>query len=141
MNRRQFLTSTALALPSVTLLGAVLTQPTKTYKKPNSLLSTEELNGWCQQRGVYYDDNELTGNFEYVFSNWSHTNNYHNLTLLLNQWVDDTIIWGNNDFVKVKLVDVVSSQYRGEYAIAIKYDLYSNGTRFAKYAFAGQSIF
>jgi len=42
MNRRQFITSTAIALPSVTLLGAISTQPTKTYRSPKSVFTNEE---------------------------------------------------------------------------------------------------
>ena len=60
MNRRQFLTSTALALPSVTLLGAISTQPTKTYRSPKSVFTNEELTEWCEKNGGHYaQDNEL----------------------------------------------------------------------------------
>jgi hypothetical protein len=60
MNRRQFLTSTALALPSVTLIGAISTQPTKTYRSPKSVFTNEELTEWCEKNGGHYaQDDEL----------------------------------------------------------------------------------
>lgn len=60
MNRRQFITSTALALPSVTLLGDVSMQPTKTYRSPKSVFTNEELTEWCEKNGGHYaQDDEL----------------------------------------------------------------------------------
>jgi len=63
MNRRQFITSTALALPSVTLLGALSTQH-KSYRSATSLFSNEEMMEWCNKNGIYYaKDNELSKQF------------------------------------------------------------------------------
>lgn len=60
MNRRKFLTSTALALPSVAVLGAISTQPTKTYRSAASLFTNEELTEWCAKNGGHYaQDDEL----------------------------------------------------------------------------------
>ena len=59
MNRRKFITTTALALPSVTLLGAISTQQ-KTYRSATSLYSNEEMTEWCNKNGVRYaKDDEL----------------------------------------------------------------------------------
>jgi hypothetical protein len=58
MNRRNFITTTALTLPSLTLFGAFM--PTKTYRSVNSLFSNEELTDWCKQNGGHYaQDDEL----------------------------------------------------------------------------------
>jgi len=59
MNRRKFITSTALALPSVAVLGAISTQ-SKSYRSVTSLFSNEEMTDWCNKNGMYYvKDNEL----------------------------------------------------------------------------------
>jgi hypothetical protein len=59
MNRRKFITSTALVLPSVAVFGAISTQP-KTYRSVTSLFSNEEMTEWCNKNGMYYvKDNEL----------------------------------------------------------------------------------
>lgn len=59
MNRRKFITTTALALPSVTLLGAISTQQ-KTYRSATSIYSNEEMTEWCNKNGVRYaKDDEL----------------------------------------------------------------------------------
>ena len=63
MNRRKFITTTALALPSVTLLGAISTQ-TKTYRSATSLFSNEDMTEWCNKNGLYYaKDDELNKQF------------------------------------------------------------------------------
>jgi len=63
MNRRKFITSTALALPSVAVFGAISTQP-KTYRSLTSLFSNEEMTEWCNKNGLYYaKDNELSKQF------------------------------------------------------------------------------
>ena len=63
MNRRKFITTTALALPSVTLLGAISTQ-TKTYRSATSLYSNEDMTEWCNKNGLYYaKDDELNKKF------------------------------------------------------------------------------
>ena len=70
MNRRQFFTSTAIALPSVTLLGAISTQPTKTYRSPKSVFTNEELTEWCEKNGGHYaQDDELV--YAYYQNYWS----------------------------------------------------------------------
>ena len=59
MNRRKFITTTALALPSVTLLGAISTQQ-KTYRSVTSIYSNEEMTEWCNKNGIrYVKDDEL----------------------------------------------------------------------------------
>ena len=63
MNRRKFITSTALALPSVAVFGAISTQP-KTYRSLTSLFSNEEMTEWCNKNGLYYaKDDELNKQF------------------------------------------------------------------------------
>lgn len=63
MNRRQFITSTALALPSVAVFGEISTQP-KTYRSVTSLFSNEEMTEWCNKNGLYYaKDDELNKKF------------------------------------------------------------------------------
>ena len=58
MNRRSFITTTALALPSMSLLGTSV--PTKTYRSEKSVFSNEELTEWCEKNGGHYaQDNEL----------------------------------------------------------------------------------
>jgi len=58
MNRRSFIATAALALPSISLLGTSV--PTKTYRSVNSLFSNEELTDWCKQNGGHYaQDDEL----------------------------------------------------------------------------------
>lgn len=63
MNRRKFITSTALALPSVAVFGAISTQP-KSYRSVTSLYSNEDMTEWCNKNGLYYaKDNELSKQF------------------------------------------------------------------------------
>ena len=63
MNRRKFITSTALALPSVAVFGAISTQP-KTYRSATSLYSNEDMTEWCNKNGLYYaKDDELNKQF------------------------------------------------------------------------------
>jgi hypothetical protein len=63
MNRRKFITTTALALPSVAVFGAISTQP-KTYRSLTSLFSNEEMTEWCNKNGLYYaKDDELNKQF------------------------------------------------------------------------------
>jgi hypothetical protein len=58
MNRRSFIATAALALPSMSLLGTSL--PTKTYRSEKSVFSNEELTEWCEKNGGHYaQDNEL----------------------------------------------------------------------------------
>ena len=58
MNRRSFITTTALALPSMSLLGTSV--PTKTYRSEKSVFSNEELTEWCEKNGGHYvQDKEL----------------------------------------------------------------------------------
>jgi hypothetical protein len=69
MNRRKFITTTALTLPSVTLLGAISTQQ-KTYRSVTSLFSNEEMTEWCNKNGMYYvKDNELDMDYRNVLVN------------------------------------------------------------------------
>jgi hypothetical protein len=69
INRRKFITSTALALPNVTLLGAISTQ-SKTYRSVTSLFSNEEMTEWCNKNGMYYvKDNELDMDYRNVLVN------------------------------------------------------------------------
>ncbi len=80
MNRRKFITSTALALPSVAVFGAISTQPetnmlyrkrdfifnseNTTYRSATSLYSNEDMTEWCNKNGLYYaKDNELSKQF------------------------------------------------------------------------------
>jgi len=80
MNRRKFITSTALALPSVAVFGAISTQPetnmlyrkrdfifnseNTTYRSATSLYSNEDMTEWCNKNGLYYaKDNELNKQF------------------------------------------------------------------------------
>ena len=74
MNRRKFITSTALALPSVAVFGAISTQPetnmlyrkrdfifnseTTTYRSATSLYSNEDMTEWCNKNGLYYAKND-----------------------------------------------------------------------------------
>jgi Tfp pilus assembly protein PilV len=63
MNRRKFVTTTALVLPSVAVLGAISTQP-KTYRSATSLYSNEDMTEWCNKNGMFYaKDNELNKKF------------------------------------------------------------------------------
>lgn len=63
MNRRNFIKSTALALPSVAVLGAISTQ-SSTYRSATSLFTNEDMTEWCNKNGIYYaKDDELNKQF------------------------------------------------------------------------------
>ena len=69
MNRRKFITTTALALPSVAVFGAISTQ-SKSYRSVTSLFSNEEMTEWCNKNGMYYvKDNELDMDYRNVLVN------------------------------------------------------------------------
>jgi len=74
MNRRSFIATAALALPSISLLGTSV--PTKTYRSEKSIFSNEELTEWCEKNGGHYArDNEL------VYAHYQNTNrNFEPLT-------------------------------------------------------------
>jgi len=74
MNRRSFIATAALALPSISLLGTSV--PTKTYRSEKSVFSNEELTEWCEKNGGHYaQDNEL------VYASYQNTNrNFEPLT-------------------------------------------------------------
>ena len=63
MNRRNFITTTALALPLSTLMvGNIFANDTKTSNRrsTNSDLTHDELKSWCEKNGCHYlTDNEL----------------------------------------------------------------------------------
>lgn len=68
MNRRQFITSTALVVPSVTLLGSI--DSVKTYRSSKSVFSNEELTEWCEKNGGHYaQDDELVYAFYQIYLN------------------------------------------------------------------------
>jgi hypothetical protein len=63
MNRRNFITTTALALPLSTLMaGNIFANDTKTSNRrsTNSYFTHDELKSWCEKNGCHYlTDNEL----------------------------------------------------------------------------------
>ena len=63
MNRRKFITTTALALPLSTLMvGNIFANDTKTSNRrsTNSYFTHDELKSWCEKNGCHYlTDNEL----------------------------------------------------------------------------------
>jgi hypothetical protein len=63
MNRRNFITTTALALPLSTLMaGNIFDNDTKTSNRrsTNSYFTHDELKSWCEKNGCHYlTDNEL----------------------------------------------------------------------------------
>jgi len=64
MNRRKFITTTALALPSVAVFGAISTQ-SKSYRSVTSLFSNEEMTEWCNKNGMYYVRNSVGDSVHY----------------------------------------------------------------------------
>ena len=59
MNRRNFIKTTALALPLSTLMAENVINPSK-RRSPNSYFTNDEMKKWCEKNGCHYlTDNEL----------------------------------------------------------------------------------
>jgi hypothetical protein len=54
MNRRNFITSTAIVISSINLFGLF----NQTYKSEKSIFTNEELTKWCEKNGGYYVQND-----------------------------------------------------------------------------------
>jgi hypothetical protein len=131
MNRRTFITTTALTLPSLNLFSAFT--PTKTYRSVNSLFSNEELTEWCKQNGGHYaqDDELVMADYQYNEALYSHKlppNAYktpnrsfrhlpfvgidggYNKYTVLNLWLkDNRRIYPNSTFI---LKDIYKADYK-----------------------------
>lgn len=109
MNRRQFFTSTAIALPSVTLLGAISTQPTKTYRSANSLYSNEELHSLCEKYGMYFATSDVVvkpGEYETDVC-YTHTKTGFNIDESLINIRNEMRKYNEND--KIVIYDILTS--------------------------------
>ena len=125
MNRRKFITSTALALPSVAVFGAISTQTetnmlyrkrdfifnseTTTYRSVTSLFSNEEMTEWCNKNGMYYaKDNELDIEYKNVFVN----------PIQIKEWImPDFVVDDDNKFALI-------NEWMRDAKSIIRYDAY-----------------
>lgn len=73
MNRREFITSVALALPTLQLLG---TSSVKTYRSDKSIFTNQELTKWCARNGGHYaqDDELVWASYQSFYTNKSGIN-------------------------------------------------------------------
>jgi hypothetical protein len=105
MNRRKFITTTALALPSVTLLGAISTQQ-KTYRSVTSIYSNEEMTEWCNKNGIRYAKDDELG--KKIFNSW-----YGEHTII----IEDTNLFIRNELLTKINNDAFGKLFGDKYVV------------------------
>ena len=113
MNRRKFVTTTALVLPSVAVLGAISTQP-KTYRSATSLYSNEDMTEWCNKNGMFYaKDNELNKKFFnsiYIDSVSYFKPEHFNRDVWIHGWTEDRIYFYKRNNYKFLVRDIYKTK-------------------------------